>query len=105
MLRQASRTAQEFQAPPMLLSCYPPEKSGEKNAPVQLLHTDTIQFVTLKKAEDGEYFFVRLFNPTDKEQSAVLHFQDKKDELNFEKYEIKTIRCSCREVIETELQI
>ncbi|MBD9013899.1 MAG: alpha-mannosidase [Lachnospiraceae bacterium] len=105
MLRQASRTAQEFQAPPMLLSCYPPEKSGEKNAPVQLLHTDTIQFVTLKKAEDGEYFFVRLFNPTDKEQSAVLHFQDKKEELNFEKYEIKTIRCSCREVIETELQI
>ena len=79
-----------------------PEK---KNAPVQLLHTDTIQFVTLKKAEDGEYFFVRLFNPTDKEQSAVLHFQDKKEELNFEKYEIKTIRCSCREVIETELQI
>lgn len=75
----------------MLLSCYPPEKSGEKNAPVQLLHTDTIQFVTLKKAEDGEYFFVRLFNPTDKEQSAVLHFQDKKEELNFEKYEIKTI--------------
>ena len=105
MLWQASRTAQEFQAPPMLLSCYPPEKSGEKNAPVQLLHTDTIQFVTLKKAEDGEYFFVRLFNPTDKEQSAVLHFQDKKEELNFEKYEIKTIRCSCREVIETELQI
>ena len=89
----------------MLLSCYPPEKSGEKNAPVQLLHTDTIQFVTLKKAEDGEYFFVRLFNPTDKEQSAVLHFQDKKEELNFEKYEIKTIQCSCREVIETELQI
>ena len=26
-------------------------------------------------------------------------------EQNFEKYEIKTIQCSCREVIETELQI
>ena len=53
-----------------------PEK---KTAPVQLLHTDTIQFVTLKKSRDGEHFFVRRFNPTDKEQSAVLHFQDKKE--------------------------
>ena len=26
-------------------------------------------------------------------------------EQNFEKYEINTIQCSCREVIETELQI
>ena len=39
--------------------------------------------------------------------AAIMEIHEKatNQELNFEKYEIKSIRCSCREVIETELQI
>ena len=39
--------------------------------------------------------------------AAIMEIHEKatNQELNFEKFEIKTIQCICLEVIETELQI
>ncbi len=101
--REAPRTAQHFNMPPMALSFYP-EGVGEKPAaPLRLTDTDTVQWTALKQAEDRNGWVIRLFNPTGEQQSATLRWNDAQKELIFGGYEIKTVRVTGGVMTETDL--
>ncbi len=101
--RGAARTAQQFNMPPMALSFYP-EGAGEKPAaPFVLADNDTVQWTALKEAEDRNGWVVRLFNPTDEEQTAVLQWDNSRSTLVFGSYEIKTVRVTDDGMTETDL--
>ena len=48
--------------------------------------------IAFKKADVGERYIIRLFNPTETAKTCKLCFYDKETTVSFGKYEIKTIR-------------
>ncbi len=90
ILKNASRTAQHFNMRPMLLSFYPDPAGERPIAPVEL--TGNVQFTALKQSDDGKGYIVRLFNPTDKAQTAQLRVLSAEQSVSFIGYELKTLR-------------
>ncbi len=88
----ASRKAQHFNMKPIALSFYPTGVGSLPKSPLKLTDTDVITINALKKADCGDGYIIRLFNPTPNTQSCKLHFYDTQAELQFGKYEIKTLR-------------
>lgn len=105
LLNKAARDAQEFNMQPMMLSFYPTGLGNLPACPLQLCDTEIIQLTTFKKAECGDGYLVRLFNPTSEEQTAQILFGNQMRKLSFHKYEIKTICCSNEDIFETDLCI
>ncbi len=99
----AARKAQHFNMKPMALSFYPTGIGSIPNSPLKLLETNVITINAFKKADNGEGYIIRLFNPTDKDQCCGLKFYDKETTLRFGCYEIKTIRFDGKEFSETNL--
>ena len=93
--------AQLFNMQPMTLSLYP---SAQGTLPVSPLKIDNkvILLSAFKKAETGNGYIIRLFNPTENKQSTKLEFMDKSINLEFSKFEIKTIRADDA-IVETDL--
>ena len=46
----------------------------------------------IKQSDDGKGYVVRLFNPTDKAQTAQLRVLSAKQNVSFSGYEVKTLR-------------
>ena len=103
LMDKAARSALSFNVQPMIYSFYPTGKGEMPQCPVRLEDTEIITMNAFKKAEDGEGYLVRLFNPTEETQTAKLYVLGAEKELSFGKYEIKTVRCSSEEIIETGL--
>ena len=99
----APRMAQQFNMPPMALSFYPSGAGEKPAAPLRLADTDTVQWTTLKAAEDQNGWVVRLFNPVDTPQTATLWWGDASCPLAFGAYEIKTVRIVDGVFTETDL--
>lgn len=102
ILDKASRNAQHFNMAPMLLSFYP-TGTGEKPISPVRLSGGVINLTAFKKAECGNGYIIRLFNPTDKEQTAELEVCGAKAEIKFGKYEIKSYRYDGGKITETTL--
>ena len=103
ILASAPRTAAEFAIQPMLLSLYPKDDGSANEAPVIIGNNDVITLNAFKKAEDGNGYIIRLFNPTEDEQNAAINFCGVRKELSFGTFEIKTLRCCGSEISETDL--
>ena len=93
ILNSASRKAQHFGMPPMLLSFYP-TGVGEKTAdtPVMLTEDSPVTIQAFKKADDKKGYIVRLFNPTERPQRAKITILGKTQIFLFSPFEVKTIR-------------
>ncbi len=98
-----SRKAQHFNMKPMALSFYPTGVGCLPQSPLKLNDTDVITINAFKKADCGDGYIIRLFNPTPNAQSCKLSFYDTETELQFGKYEIKTIRYSGGKLTEDSL--
>lgn len=92
ILDSAPRKAQEFSMQPMLLSLYPAEKGELHTAPVTIEDNNIITLTAFKKAENGNGYVLRLFNPVDRPQTAKINVADAYTELCFGRFEIKTIK-------------
>lgn len=99
----AARKAQHFNMKPMALSFYPTGIGTIPSSPLKLLDTSVITINAFKKADNGDGYIIRLFNPTNKNQSCSLKFYDSEITLEFGCYEIKTIRFDGKEFSETNL--
>ncbi len=96
-MRWIEREALEHAESPFALSFFPPGKKGA--APERVtVSGDTIALTALKKAENGNGFIARLFNPAAEETSAVFMLEKRGifRELTFRPYEIKTVRIDVR---------
>lgn len=102
ILDHAGRVAHQFNQPSMAFSFYP-TGTGEKPKASWLLESEIIDCTAFKKAEDGDGFILRLFNPTEKEQTATVEWKGEKTKVSFGKYEIKTLRLNESGVKETDL--
>lgn len=101
VLDHAGKVAHQFNQPSMAFSFYP-TGTGEKPKASFEMESDVITCNAFKKAEDGNGFILRLFNPTEKEQSATIEWKGQKTEVSFGKFEIKTLRLADG-VAETDL--
>ena len=99
----ASRKAQHFNMKPMALSFYPTGVGKSSASPIMLSGTDVITINAFKKADCGDGYIIRLFNPTPDAQKCTLSFYDAKMPIEFGKYEIKTIRYSGGSLAEDSL--
>lgn len=102
ILNTFPRTAQHFNMQPMVLSFYP-TGIGEKPISPLKLDGDIICCTAFKKAEAGDGYIIRLFNPTGEKQSGCIEFMGRKLSLDFGKYEIKTVRTTDSVLCETDL--
>ena len=98
-----ARKAQHFNMKPMALSFYPTGIGKIPASPLKLTNSDCITINTFKKADVGEGYIIRLFNPTATAQSCKLAFYDAKTTVTFGAYEIKTIRFDGKNFSETNL--
>lgn len=103
VLDSAPRIAHEFGTAPMLFSLYPNEKGEKHSAPVLIENNDIITLNTFKKAENGGGYILRLFNPIEKPQKALIKCGEAEKELSFGSFEIKTLRYIDGELTETDL--
>ena len=102
LLNKAAREALTFNMPPMMYSFYPTGKGQLPQCPVRLEETEVVTMNAFKKAENGEGYIIRLFNPTAEEQNARVYFRDMETNLCFGKYEIKTLLCRDGKIEETD---
>lgn len=99
----AARKAQHFNMRPMALSFYSTGTGNLPASPLKLLDTDYITINAFKKADCGDGYIIRLFNPTPDAQSCKLRFYSTEIELQFGKYEIKTVRYCDNKLLEDSL--
>lgn len=102
VLDEAPRKALHFNISPMVLSLYP-TGIGEKPASPMLLSDGVITVNAFKKAEHGDGYIIRLFNPTEDNQNCTLTVCGAKMNISFGKFEIKTIRFSKGVLTESDL--
>ena len=102
VLDEAPRKALQFNMAPMVLSFYP-TGIGEKPASPMKLSDGVITVNTFKKAENGEGYIVRLFNPTEDNQTCTLELCGAKADISFGKFEIKTYRFADGKLTESNL--
>ena len=91
ILNKAARIADEFGTQPFVLSFYPSENGTQHSSPVLINGNDIITLNAFKKAEDGNGYVIRLFNPTENKQSAEIICGRSKENVEFGKFEIKTL--------------
>lgn len=103
VLHSAARAAQQFNMRPMLLSFYAEAGGDRLEAPVQLLENDCIQMTALKRSDDGKAYTIRLFNPTEQPQTALVLAGEAKYSISFERFEIKTLRYENEALKECEI--
>lgn len=102
ILTTASRKAQHFNMQPMVLSFYP-TGTGEKPTSPLSLSGNIVNITAFKKAECGNGYIIRLFNPTEKPTTATLTAFGIAEEISFGAFEIKTYRFDDGKLTETTL--
>ena len=103
ILDSAARTAEKFSMQPMVLSFYPSENGNQHNSPVLIEDNSIITLNAFKKAEDGDGYILRLFNPTDRPQSALIKCGNSEIKTEFSKFEIKTLSYKGECIKETKI--
>lgn len=103
MLNAAGRLSEHFNRPPMVLSFYPTGVGEKPAVPFTLTESDIVTVAAFKKAECGDGFIIRLFNPTDEPQRARVNLYGETLALTFGKYEIKTVRYDGKTLAEADL--
>ncbi len=103
ILNNASRIAQHFNVAPMVLSFYPTGVGKTPLSPVSITENDIINITAFKKAENTDDYIIRLFNPTEDSQSAVLTYFGNSININFNGFEIKTFKCNTDGISEAQL--
>lgn len=103
LLDEASRIAQQFNMRPMLLSFYPAGQGQLPQSPIKLEQTQIIGMTAFKRAQDGNGYIIRLFNPTEMEQTALVRYENTTQMLCFGPFEIMTLRCCDDTIISTDL--
>ena len=103
MLNAAGRLSEHFNRPPMVLSFYPTGVGEKPAVPFTLAENDIVTVTAFKKAECGDGFIIRLFNPTDEPQRARVNLYGETLALTFGKYEIKTVRYDGKTLAEADL--
>lgn len=103
ILPYAARTAHNFSIEPMILSIYPADNGNKPNPSVKLYGNDIITMNALKKAENSNSTVIRLFNPTEENQTAELECCGNKTSVSFTKFEIKTLIFDGKSFEETDL--
>ena len=91
------REAQARNEAPVALSFFPPGL-GRAPKPIAVLADDAVVVSAIKKAEDGEDFIVRLFEPTGRARTTVLSMPalGVRRKVALGAFEIKTLRISPR---------
>ena len=110
-LRRVPREADIHNEPPFVLSHFPGGKK-QKVKGFFKLSDKTVQVSAIKKAEDGQGYIVRLFEPTGKKRKTTLSLPGTKfsQKLDFAPFEVKTLKVSprkksCQEVSLVEQKI
>ncbi len=103
LLNNASRIAQHFNVAPMVLSFYPTGVGELPCAPISISENDIVNITAFKKAENTDDYIIRLFNPTENEQSARLTYFGNSTSVHFGAFEIKTLKCNNDGISETQL--
>ncbi len=103
ILKTAPRTAQHFNAQPMALSFYPTGRGSLPESPLEISGNDVITLTAFKKADNGDGYIVRLFNPVENKQTAKMRFYGNDAEIKFTAFEIKTLRVTKEKIEETDL--
>ena len=67
------------------------------------MDNEIINITAFKKAENSDDYIIRLFNPTEEKQKAVLSFKNNKTIVDFGAFEIKTFKCNNSEITVTQL--
>lgn len=93
ILQNASRIAQHFNMPPMTLSFYPTGVGVLPESPLYIKNNNSVNVTAFKKAEVGEGYILRLFNPTPDEQKATVVYKNNEFDVSFNSFEIVTLRC------------
>ena len=98
------RDAQLWNAPPMALSFYPPQGGTHSGAPFTLTG-DPVTQTAFKKAEDGDGYILRLFNPFDRPANVRLTASAWKTQtdLTLAPFDIRTLRLRHGSVTENDL--
>ena len=102
LLDETPRIARHFNMQPMVYSFYP-TGVGEKPKTPLTLEGGVIECTTFKKAECGEGYIIRLFNPTGDAHSCELDYMGKKAKFDFGAFEIKTVRATDTGLCESDL--
>ena len=91
-LRSVDREALARNEKPFALSFYPPGGSAKKPKALAVLSDSVLQLTALKQAESGNALIVRIFNPTDRPQSATLSLPTlgRKVPVKLGGYEVRT---------------
>ena len=92
VLDKAPRLSAHFNRRPMVLSFYPTGVGEKPQTPVLLRDNDIVTIEAFKKADCGDGYILRLFNPTEQKQTAVVQVYDAEETVEFGKFEIKTLR-------------
>ena len=91
---------------PFALSFYP-SGQGKQARPFAVLSDDIVQITAIKKAQKGDDYIIRLFEPTGKPRTTVLSLPlfGKKIKLSLGGFEIKTLRINPKtgRYVETDL--
>ena len=85
------RKAQEFTQKPFALNLFPVPSSNKEQDFSVSLGDDTISLVTMKKADGKNATIFRLLNNSDEEIKTSISVNSLSLQLNFGKYEVKTV--------------
>lgn len=102
ILEKAAGIALEFNMQPMVLSFYPTGVGELPKSPFAL-SDKRVNMTTFKRAEDGNGYIIRLFNPTENECEVTAYYENYDIRLKFGAFEIKTIRVNENGISETDL--
>ncbi|MBQ8762824.1 MAG: alpha-mannosidase [Clostridia bacterium] len=90
--------AELYNQPCIALSFFPSGTKEKKNTKVEI-DNPVIILSRYRKNENGS--LIRLFNSSDKSEKAVLEIENKKFEINFSMFEVKTFNYKDGEITET----
>lgn len=98
------RDAQRMLADAVILSCYAPDGGEHHDAPITLTG-DAVEQTAFKKAEDGNGYILRLFNPFPTKAHIRLHAPAWQVDapMTLSPYEICTLRLTDGSVTQTDL--
>ena len=98
------RDAQRMNMPPSALSFYPPQGGTHHTAPFTITG-DEVEQTAFKKAQDGDGYILRLFNPFDRTAHVRLSADAWRvqADLTLSPFELRTLRLRDGRVSETDL--
>ena len=106
-MRAVARQAQIHNEKPMV-QWFSPSGGGTRPKPFALLSNKDVQITTIKQAENGDGWIIRLFEPTGRHQKTQLRIMAAKPirkTVTLQPFEIKTLKIdpAFRTMVETNL--